>query len=420
MPEITNFADKIEKQLPAELVSFIKQAGKLANSKGERVYLVGGIVRDLLLGESNFDIDLAVEGDAVALARKLAGDKPVKITIHHRFNTAKLQWHEWSVDLTSIRSESYTRPGALPTVKPGKLSDDLLRRDFTINAMAIELNSEGYGRLIDLYSGQNDLRQGLIRILHPKSFIDDSTRIWRCLRYEQRLDFQIEPETLKLLKRDIPMLETISGDRIRYELECMFGEQYPEKVLQRAEELGALSKLSPSLRGNGWLEGKFKQARQMSLPNQPPPGLYMALLTYNLTDKEREQFISYLRLPKTLAQTLRGTGSIKAKLQQLADIKLSPSYIYHLLRGYSPQAIIASLIASDSPVVQKHIQLFLDKLRYIKPILTGNDLIKMGIPSGPRIKEILNLLLDAKLDGKVKTRQDEERMVRELMTEEGR
>ena len=216
------------------------------------------------------------------------------------------------------------------------------------------------------------------------------------------------------------MLETISGDRIRYELECMFGEQYPEKVLQRAEELGALSKLSPSLRGNGWLEKKFKQARQMSLPNQPPPGLYMALLTYNLTDKEREQFISYLRLPKTLAQILRGTGSIKAKLQQLADIKLSPSYIYHLLRGYSPQAIIANLIASDSPVVQKHIQLFLDKLRYIKLILTGNDLIKMGIPSGPRIKEILNLLLDAKLDGKVKTRQDEERMVRELMTEEGR
>jgi len=411
MPEITNLAAKIKEQLPVELVSFIKQAGKLAAGKGERVYLVGGIVRDLLLGESNLDIDLVVEGNAVALAREMLDNEPVKITVHHRFNTAKLQWHKWSVDLASARSETYARPGALPTVKPGNLGDDLFRRDFTINAMAVKLNPEGYGRLIDLYSCQNDLKQGLLRILHERSFIDDSTRIWRGLRYEQRLGFQLEPDTLRLLKRDIPMLDTISGDRIRYELECVLKEQYPEKVLQRAEELGVLSKLNPSLKGNDWLNKKFKQARQISSPNQPPPSLHMVLLTYHLTDKEKEQFISYLRLPKSLAQTLRDSGNIKAKLRELADPKLSPSGIYHLLYGYSPQAITAILLASDSPIVKQHIQLFLDKLRYIKPILTGNDLIKMGIPPGPRIKELLNLLLDARLDGKVKTRQDEEGMV---------
>ena len=411
MPEITNLAAKIKEKLPVELVSFIKQAGKLAASRGEKVYLVGGVVRDLLLDETNLDIDLVVEGDAIALARELIDTKQVKITVHHRFNTAKLQWHKWSVDLASARSETYTQPGALPTVKPGNLGDDLSRRDFTINAMAVELNPEGYGRLIDLYSGQNDLKQGLLRILHERSFIDDSTRIWRGLRYEQRLGFQLEPDTLRLLKRDIPMLDTISGDRIRYELECVLKEQYPEKVLQRAEELGVLSKLNPSLRGNGWLEEKFKQARQISSPNQSPPSLYMALLTYHLTDKEKEQFISYLRLPKSLAQTLRDSGNIKAKLRELADPKLSPSGIYHLLYGYSPQAITAILLAGDSPIVKQHIQLFLDKLRFIKPILTGKDLIKMGIPPGPRIKEILNQLLDARLDGKVKTKQDEERLV---------
>ncbi len=414
MPKITNLADEIEKKLPAELVSFIKQAGKLAAGKGEKAYLVGGAVRDLLLGESNLDIDLVVEGNAIALAQRLIDNEPVKITIHHRFNTAKLQWHEWSVDLTSARSESYARPGALPTVKPGNLGDDLFRRDFTINTMAVELNPEGYGRLIDLYNGQNDLNNKIIRILHQRSFIDDSTRIWRGLRYEQRLGFQMESETLKLLRRDIPMLDTISGDRIRYELERVLKEQIPEKVFQHAEELGVLAKLNPALRGNGWLEDKFKQARQISLPNQPPPSLYIALLTYHLADKEREQFISYLRLTKTLAQTLRDTSSIKAKLQQLADPKLNPSGIYHLLHGFSQQAITANLIASDSPTTRQDIQLYLDKLRYVKPVLTGNDLIKMGIPQSPRIKEILNKFLDARLDGKVKTKQDEEKLLKRL------
>jgi tRNA nucleotidyltransferase (CCA-adding enzyme) len=415
MPEITNLTDKIEKQLPAELVSFLKQAGRLAAGINERLYLVGGIVRDLLLGKGNLDIDLVVEGDAIALAQELVDRKSDKITVHHCFNTAKLRWHKWSIDLASARSESYARPGALPTVKPGKLSDDLLRRDFTINAMAVELNSKCYGRLIDLYNGQNDLRRGLIHILHQKSFIDDSTRIWRCLRYEQRLNFQIEADTLYLLKRDIAMLDTISGDRIRYELECVFNEQYPEKVLRRAEELGVLTKLNPSLKGNGWLGAKFKQARQVSLPDQPPLGLYMALFTFNLADDERAQIISYLRLTKALAKTLRDTGSIKTKLLKLASPELPPSGIYHLLYGYSLQAITANLIASDSATARKNIQLYLNNLRYIKPIVTGNDLIKLGIPQGPRIKEILNQILDARLDGKVKTRQDEEGMVREWL-----
>lgn len=411
MPKIKNLADKIEKRLPAELVGFIKLAGKLTADKGEGIYLVGGVVRDLLLGKTNLDIDLVVEGDAVALARQLIDNETGKITIHRRFNTAKIEWHKWSIDLASARRETYARPGALPDVKPGSIEDDLLRRDFSINAMAVELTPQSFGRLIDLYSGQKDLERGLIRVLHDKSFIDDSTRIWRGLRYEQRLDFQLEANTLRLLKRDIPMLDSISGDRIRYELECILQEELPERVFRRAEELGLLVKLYPSLQGNGWLAEKFNQARQMSLPDRPPPGLYISLLTYSLTDNDKKQLISYLRLPKPLAQTLRDTGNIKARLQQLADAKLSPSGIYHLLYGYSPQAVTASLIASNSPAARRNIQLYIDKLRYIKPVLTGNDLIKMGITKGPRIKEILNKLLDARLDGKVKTRQDEEGLV---------
>ena len=412
MTKIINLADRIEKQLPAELISFMQTAGKIAHSQGRNLYLVGGVVRDLLLERSNLDLDLVVEGDAINLAYRLKQVYPGKITTHPRFNTAKLQWDNWSVDLATARCETYAKPGALPSVKPGSLESDLARRDFTINAMAINLNPGHYGKLIDLYGGIHDLKHKIIRILHEKSFTDDATRIWRGLRYEQRLNFQMEETTLKLLKRDISMLDTISGDRIRYELECTLHEEYPEKVLRRAEELEVLQWLHPSLKGDDWLAGRFEQVRQLSPPNPPPTGLYLALLVYRLTNEEVEQFITKLRFPKSLAQTLRDTNNIKAKLKSLADSELSPSSTYHLLHGYSPVAITASSLADDSPIVRRHIQLFLDKLRYVKPTLTGDDLQRLGIMPGPRIKEILELLHVARLDGRVNSKQGEEEMVR--------
>ncbi len=412
MPEIINLASKMEKQLPAELVNFMQVAGEVAASQGQSLYLVGGVVRDLLLGRTNLDLDLVVEGNAIDLAQQLIIKiNQGKIITHPRFNTAKLQWNRWSVDLAAARSETYAKPGALPSVKPGSIDKDLFRRDFTINTMAVYLSPSRYGELIDLYGGREDLEHKLIRILHEKSFIDDATRIWRGLRYEQRLDFQLEPNTLKLLKRDIPMLDTISGDRIRYELECILQEEFPEKVLRRAEELGVLAKLHPAVKGNSWLAEKFGQARQLSLPNLPPVGLYLALLAYPLTNDENEQLILSLRLPKSLCQILRDTMSLKGKLHSLADPELSPSSIYRLLCGYSSPAITANSLACDSPVARQHIHLFLDKLRYVKSALTGNDLKKMGIAPGPRIKEILNLLHEARLDGKVTTKQGEEGLV---------
>jgi tRNA nucleotidyltransferase (CCA-adding enzyme) len=411
MPEIINLASKIEKQLPAELVAFIQRAGKTAASQGQGLYLVGGVVRDLLLEQTNLDLDLVLEGNAIDLARKLAEINRGKITIHPRFGTAKLQWNKWSIDLATARSETYAKPGALPSVEAGSIDSDLFRRDFTINTMAIYLNPNHYGELIDQYGGIDDLEHRLIRILHEKSFTDDATRIWRGLRYEQRLDFQLEPNTLKLLKRDIPMLDTISGDRIRHELELILTEKYPEKVLRRAEELELLPKLHPSLKGNSWLTEKFEQARQLSSPDLPPMGLYLALMAYHLSDEANEQFISRLRLPKLLTQTLRDTNSLKTKLESLADPELSRSSIYNLLHGYCLPAIMANSLASDPSAARQHIHLFLDKLRYVKPSLTGDDLKRMRVAPGPQIKEVLELVLEARLDRKITTRQGEEGLV---------
>jgi tRNA nucleotidyltransferase (CCA-adding enzyme) len=297
-------------------------------------------------------------------------------------------------------------------VKTGTLATDLFRRDFTINAMAIELTASRYGQLIDLYGGRGDLEHRLIRFLHEKSFIDDATRIWRALRYEQRLDFQLEADTRRRLKHDVPMLDTISGDRIRHELELVLKEELPEKVLRRAEELGVLARLHPALKGNGWLAKKFGQARGLYYPESPPVGLYLALLGYRLTEDESKELIAYLRPAKPLAQTIRDTLDLKAGLEVLADSRLPRSSLYYLLEGYSPTGITANQLATDSPVARRHLKLYLGKLRYIKPALTGDDLLKMGIRPGPRMKEILHRLHTARLDGKVRSKQGEVEMVR--------
>jgi len=411
MRKTVDLTNEINSQLPPEPVSFIQAAGNIAAYQGQRLYLVGGVVRDLLLGQGNFDLDLVVEGDAISLAQQLANITQGKITAHPRFNTAKVRWNRWSIDLAAARSETYDRPGALPGVEPGSLADDLFRRDFTINAMAVQLNPGGYGQLIDRYGGRDDLEQKQIRVLHEKSFTDDATRIWRGLRYEQRLDFQLEPGTLKLLQRDIDRLDTISGDRIRHELELVLKEKYPEKVLRRADELKVLAKIHPAMKGNGWLTKKFEQARKSTASGSPPVGLYLALLAYRMTSEETEKLISQLRLPKQLGQTLLDTGSIKGKIKSLESPRLSPSGIYSLLHSYSAAALIANALASDSPVARENIQLFLSKLRYVKPALNGDDLMRIGIAAGPQIREVLSRLHEARLDGKVSNRQEEEELV---------
>lgn len=408
-----NLSSQLEKYLPPPVLALVKIAGQEAGKLGQELYIVGGVVRDLFLGRTNFDFDLVVEGNAIALARKLARDSQAKLTVHTRFGTAKLDYPGFSLDLATARSETYSRPGALPKVKPGSLKDDLIRRDFSINTMALHLNPRRFGELIDIYHGKEDLEHRLIRILHPKSFVDDATRIFRAIRYEQRLGFKLEMETEKLLRRDIAMLKTISGDRLRHELELILKEDEPERILRRAAELGALSQLHPSLNGNGWLAKTFAKARQISKRTSPSV-LYLCLLIYNLNEKENEAFISNLNFPKNSAQAMRQTLELKAQIHELANPRLKPSDIYRLLHGYSASAIQAIALASESPTASQHLNLYLNKLRYVKPILNGQDLKKMGVPAGPKIGEILNAIQKAKLDGEVRTKKDEERLVNHL------
>ena len=412
--EDINLAHEIEQCLPAGALAVLEKAGGLVPRRGERLYLVGGAVRDLLLEKPVLDIDLVLEGDATTLATELAQGEDVKITPHKPFLTANLQWPDISLDLTTARRESYDRPGVLPSVQPGNLKDDLSRRDFSINAMAVSLNPGAYGRLIDFYGGLDDLHNKLVRTLHEKSFTDDATRIWRAARYEQRLDLHIEAGTLSLLRRDLPMLKTITGDRIWYELECVFGEELPEKVFARAGELGVLAYLDPALRVDGWLASWFDEARRLSLPQRPPIGLYLALLTFNLDETETERFIDCLKLDKLLSRTLRDSRKIKALHEELSEESMQPSAIYLHLHGYAEDAIKANLIAGQSTEARRNIGLYLDELRYVNTSLHGDDLIALGIKPGPSIKMLLDLLLDARLDGEVASREDEIRLLKQF------
>jgi tRNA nucleotidyltransferase (CCA-adding enzyme) len=409
--EALNLAGRIKKRLPPELADFLRLAGGAAQAQSKGLYLVGGVVRDLLLERENLDLDLVVEGDAPEIARLLAEKKHAKLVTHQRFRTATLSWNGWSADLATARSESYARACALPTVKPSTIGDDLFRRDFTINAMAVDLNSQRYGALLDPYGGLADLKNRLVRVLHDKSFTDDATRIWRALRYEQRLGFSLEPETLTLLKRDVSYLKMLSGDRVRHELEMVFKEAYPENVLRRAGELSVLSSLHPSLRGDGWLVEKVARAREACAPAQPSAGLYLALLLYRLPEKDGEKIVSFLHLRKSVARIVREALDLKENLEPLSIPEWTPGEVYAYLIRYDPDAVRAVMAASDSTMVRERLDVFLSQLRHVRPSLRGEELKRMGVPQGPGIKQMLDRLLEARLEGTVSDRTGERTLV---------
>ena len=409
----------MERCLPRQLLDFVNGIGAQAADREERVYLVGGVVRDLLLSGSGphshlrFDLDLVVEGDAVRLAERVAATDRAKLIARHRFGTAKLKYQESTLDLATARKETYARPGALPTVTPGTLKDDLMRRDFSINAMAISLAAEDYGELIDPHEGKRDLEHRSLRVLHPASFSDDATRILRGVRYEQRLGFEFEAQTLRLLTRNVPTLDTISGDRIRHELQLILEEDRPEFTVRRLGELGALQRIGTCLRGDTWIFGKFDRARRVKKYGQLP-SLYFCLLIYSCGDSEADQLLERLNMPASLSRAVRDTLRLKAQLSLLQKPGLKASEVYYLLHEHDPLAIETNAIASESALIRSRLQLFLKKLRYVRTSLNGDELKRLGIPAGPKMGRIIRILHEAKLDGEVRTASEEESLALSL------
>lgn len=412
---LVNIADKVEAYLPRELFALVKAVGEIASAKGQRAYLVGGVVRDIFLKRPNLDIDLVIEGDAISVAKQLAKSKGGKVVAHDRFGTATVKLNGIALDLASARAETYAEPGALPTVKPGTINDDLFRRDFTVNAMAVSLNPENFGELVDPYGGKADLDRGLIRALHQRSFKDDPTRIWRAIRYEQRLGFRLEFDTEVMLRRDVTMMVRVSGDRLRHELERVLEEDYPEKSIYRAGRVGALQQLSPSLEVDAWLVKRFALARQAYAGSKPPPVIYLALLVWRLSEAELSGFIEHLKFSSEITKVLRDIPRIKQAIAALMVPELKPSEIYYMLERYQLQAVQAAVLVLDHGLVRQRLESYLTDLRFVKPSLTGDDLKKMGIPEGRKLGQMLRKLKEAKLNGEVKSRQEERALVQKWL-----
>ena len=449
---------RMQALLPQPLVTLLVKAGEAASQLNFPLYAVGGFVRDLLLNQPNFDIDLVVEGDAIALARLLAQTYGGHVRSHRRFGTAKwvlraeepasqaraghptraddhdvedeaaeeelieyrdtgngfdLAIHELPVnhlDFVTARTEFYEHPTALPTVERSSIKLDLHRRDFTINTLAIRLNPERRGELLDFYNGKEDLDNGVIRVLHSLSFVEDPTRILRAVRFEQRFHFQIEPRTEQLIVDALDLLGRVSPARIRHELELILEEQEPERALARLQQMHVLERIDRHLTYDRWIADRFvdmRNARQEGRSSEEMPRLYLALWLYRL---DRAADLSVTNRLRLRTDTQRVLTDVRALQRQLADLgrpALRPSEIDTILQPSSAAARLVVRVACESWLVQQRIDFYERNLMHVKTSLDGHRLRALGIPPGPLYRRILTAVRAARLDGTVQTAEEE-------------
>jgi tRNA nucleotidyltransferase (CCA-adding enzyme) len=387
------------------------------------LYLVGGPVRDALLGMPIKDLDFVLEGDAPSLAARLSEELDGRSVVHPSFGTASVTIDGATIDVVTARRETYSSPGFLPQVTPSGIDDDLARRDFTINALALPLFQQN-PLVLDTHGGIDDLQDGVVRILHPRSFVDDPTRLMRAARYEQRFGFHMEEGTLRDLREAVAgnCLSTVSGDRLRHELERIFEEERPELTVSRSVDLGILAGVHPSLTDAKTI-GRYAAIYQES-NDQPNEGhssvatsllSYLAALTYTLTVGDAEGVISRLNMPADWARTVRSTIEVKQLEPRLADPSLLDSRLVEMVEAYVDDALIAVAKVTESSVAAERLERYLGELRYLSPVLDGRDLMALGVPEGPVMGKILKELRNAKLDGRVGTAEDERRLAQEFL-----
>ncbi|MDD5561179.1 MAG: CCA tRNA nucleotidyltransferase [Candidatus Omnitrophica bacterium] len=383
-------------------------------------YLVGGFPRDLILGAMDWDLDITVEGDGVKFAEVLAGKLGAALIKHERFRTATVILdHRVKVDIATTRKEIYPFSASLPLVSPGSLREDLFRRDFTINAMAFGLSESMDWELIDIFGGKDDLAAGKIRVLHDLSFKDDPTRILRAVRFKQRYNFKIEPKTLCLLKEAVNsgLLEKVNPHRTRDELILMLKERNPSAQLKQLSALGALSFISDKLRPGKLTYDLFKSVHKeiiWFMQNFPFHRqfeawlIYFAALLRPLALPEIKKVARRLGLSKKEEQKIVSCRKINQRLiRRLKNRHITPAEIFGLLKPLSYETVILLRSVSHDNAFRKHIADFLKIYNGVRLCISGDDLFRLGVLPGPRYQKILNKVLAARLNGKVKSRQEE-------------
>ena len=404
-----------------EALEAVRQA---ATDAGLSAYLVGGPVRDALLGVAALDLDFSVEGDAIALARQVSERLGGQVTAHQRFGTATVVAAAGRLDLVTARRESYLRPGDLPRVTPGSIADDLARRDFSINALALPLCSS-YPEILDFHGGLEDLSAGVVRTLHRDSFTDDPTRMMRAVRYERRFGFVIHPDALAQMADCLRAghMAAASGDRWRHEIERILEEDNPGAPLARASELGLLAGIHPSLAVGKMkgLDGLGKRAASIGQPLQPEewqPEDWLAAMFSQLTAGEGESVVERLRLSGHWAALARDTITIRDMEPTLLTAAGRPSRLVALLSSLELSAVSAWAKLTDDASVAALLRRYVEEFRFVRPVLSGYALLNLGARQGPEVGTILARLLEARLDGEVASQEQEIALAMEMLAED--
>lgn len=439
-----SLAANLETALPEERLKLLQCVAAEAEARKDALYIVGGFVRDLILGEPSVDYDLVVEGDAIGLAQSLAEKYGGRVSSHRRFGTAK-----WSIeadhkallgrldleardakelpktlDFVSARTEFYPHPTALPSVRSGSIKLDLHRRDFTINTLALRLDGSHYGQLLDHWGGGRDLREGRIRVLHSLSFMDDPTRMLRAVRLEQRLGFKIEARTLELLEAALPLLDRVSGKRIRSEIDLIFEEDELLEIMDRLGDLGLLGAIHPSLPWNREVRGRFVNAGPFEPPerwqlNEVPERAYLlyAVWFVELDPDRALQIAKRLAFPGSLREDILAVCQLYRVVDTLGRGTPTSEFV-RIFDLYPERALVAAWLSLEGRVdLRQAIEDYLATWRFISPTIDGDALRAKGLKPGPRYTQILGSLRDAWLDGKIQSPEEEHNLLETMLEE---
>ena len=405
-----NVSDRLENRLSDARLRVLADISSLAARQGMDVYLVGGSVRDILANGPVLDIDVMASCGSARLVESILAEDGAEVRKSSAFGTWTLAMGGVQFDLSTARRETYDRPGALPTVAPGTVLDDLARRDFSVNAMAISLAGNSWGDLLDPHGGVCDLERGVLRVLHDRSFEDDATRILRAVRYSCRVGLSLEPRTAALLERGLPYLETVSGDRIRREIERIFLDPQAAAMLETADDWGVLRAIHPALRVD--LDALRSAGEWTGMDAERRSALLLAATAHSVRPCDVESVIGRLNMGSEWGRVIRDTATVRGRLRDLADAGAARSRVRRLLDGLHPIAVESLASASDDPAVAGRLREYVDELRHVRPLLDGGDLIAMGAVEGPLVGLLLAELLDARLDGLIETIADEREMAR--------
>jgi tRNA nucleotidyltransferase (CCA-adding enzyme) len=425
-----NIESLLRERLPSQTVQLLITAGEIAEEMGVSVFAVGGFVRDILLRRENLDLDLVVEGSGIVFAHGFAERVGGRVRAHDKFQTAVIILPDnQRIDVATARLEYYEHPAALPTVELSSIKMDLYRRDFTINALAVQLNRPRFGRLVDFFGGQRDIKEGIIRILHSLSFVEDPTRILRAIRFEKRFNFQIGPHTERLIKNAVTlnMFNRLSGSRIFAELRLIMEEKDPVSCFKRMEKFNVLQAIHPLLKLDptriSILEEVEKVINWYRLLYLEPEAqrwtLYLLGLCAGYNTAQTRIVCRRLQLSKKVERLfidLRATiQDAVGRLFEWSKKEAVLSEIFFILNPLPLEGVLFLMARSQREEMRRAISLYLTQLRTQRIDISGKDLQKLGLISGPVYSKVLRRVMAAKIDGSACDRTAQLELAREIV-----